>query len=910
VQQVPGAERLIIGELSGNIFSFPKDPASSEADPVIDLKVKMAAGGRGLRLFDMAFHPQFSRNRYVFLCYVHPGEQPNTRVSRFELSADSPPRILPASEKVLLTWRSGGHNGGCLRFGPDGFLYISTGDSSPANTPDVHNVAQDTSNLFASILRIDVDHEALGKHYSIPADNPFRDLSSARPEVWAYGLRNPWRMAFDTNTGDLWAADVGWETWEMIHLVKPGGNYGWSVVEGRKPMRDDVPRGPTPIIPPVKDYPRSEAGSVTGGVVYAGTRLPKLTGAFVYGDYVTGKIWASRREGDTYSHRELAASGLRIVAFAEGGSGELYVLDHGFDKGQIYELLPNETPKQDHPFPRKLSQTGLVASVKSLEPAAGVIPYSINAEPWMDGGYAHRWLALPGGSQIGIGENQQLSFPDGTVLVKTIFLKTDPGSQPLRVETQLLHLEAATWRPYTYAWNEAQDDALLVDATGVNQVLRLAASSSEPASREQTWRFASRSECARCHKAPVGPVLGFDVQQLYRDQVYGGLRKNQFQALAETGVLGGPAPEECKSVLADPHDASADLNDRARSYLHVNCSVCHTHGGDPTNTLFFRRQLGLEETKTLIEPSAGAFGITDARVLGPGDPCGSVILYRMTKLGYARMPRVGSRVVDSRGLALIHDWIAALGQERRTTKPQSDGADKASIQRLTVGDALPAAERDSTILQLLSTTRGALALVSHIHKGALADPVRQRALDLGAASSSPNIRGLFETFVPESRRRVVLGHHILPEVILDHKGDVARGKRLYFSEAIPCRNCHAIGVQAESLGPDLKESVKQYSERPELLAEILDPSAKIAPEYSPYVLVTKAGRAHTGLIIEKTDMTVVLKNTDKELIRVPTSDVALLEQQEQSLMPDLLLRDMTAQEVADLLAFLLSMRES
>jgi putative heme-binding domain-containing protein len=272
------------------------------------------------------------------------------------------------------------------------------------------------------------------------------------------------------------------------------------------------------------------------------------------------------------------------------------------------------------------------------------------------------------------------------------------------------------------------------------------------------------------------------------------------------------------------------------------------------------------------------------------------------------MPRVGSRVVDSRGLALIHTWIAALGQERRATKPPPDCADETSIQRLTVGDALPAAERDNTILQLLSTTRGALALVSHIHKGALADPVRQRALDLGAESSSPNIRGLFETFFPESQRRVVLGHHILPEVILEHQGDKARGKQIYFSEATQCKDCHAIGEQGKSLGPDLKESVKAYNERPELLSQILDPSAKIAPEYSQYVLVTQEGQAHTGLIVEKTATTVVLKNTDKELIRVPTSDVALLEKQQKSLMPDLLLRDMTAQEAADLLAFLLSIR--
>ena len=915
-QQVPGAERLIVGELYGKILSFPKDPTTSQADAVIDLiecvseelRAQVAAESSSLFLFDMAFHPRFLSNHYVFLCYVHPGEQPRIRVSRFTMSPGDPPQILPTSERVLIRWPFGGHNGGCLRFGPDGFLYISTGDHSPPNTPDINNVGQDTGNLFASILRIDVDREDSSKHYSIPADNPFQGHPSARPEVWAYGLRNTWRMAFDASTGDLWAADVGWETWEMIHLVKPGGNYGWSIVEGRKPMRSDVAPGPTPIIPPVKDYPRSEAGSVTGGVVYAGARLPKLTGSFVYGDYVTGKVWASRREGDAYSHRELASSPLHIVAFAEGHSGELYVVDHGIEIGQLYELIPNEAPRQEQPFPRKLSQTGLFTSVKSLEPAAGVIPYSINAEPWMDGGHARRWVGLPGSSSIEIGKSSQPKFPEGTVLVKTILLDSAPRSQPRRVETQLLHLEAATWRPYTYAWNEAQDDALLVDAKGLNRVLHLPAPGSEPGGREQTWRFASRSECLRCHKTPVGPVLGFDLRQLAGDPTSGETHKNQLQALRETGVLGGPAPREYRSTLTDPHDTSADLDKRARSYLHVNCSVCHNHGVDPTNELFFPHQLSLDETGTLEEPSVGAFGISDARILTPGDPLGSTLLYRLAKLGYARMPRVGSRVVDARGLTLIHDWIATLGKETGPRKPQLNRREAASIRRLTARDTLPSEERDRTIHELLRTTRGALALVVQIHQGALKGSIRQRAIDLGAESSSPNIRGLFETFVPESQRRVVLGPHPLPELILEHKGDRARGEQIYFSEATPCKNCHAIGAQGESLGPNLKESLTKYSERPELLSHILDPSAKIAPEYSQYVLVTQAGQAHTGLLVEKTATTLVLKNTDKELIRVDAEDVVLLEKQQKSLMPDLLLRDMTAQEVADLLTFLLSIR--
>ena len=189
-----------------------------------------------------------------------------------------PPRCDPKSEKVLITWLAGGHNGGDLHFGNDGYLYISTGDGASPNPPDRSNTGQDISDLLSSILRIDVDHEDKDRPYAIPADNPFIKTPKARPEVWAYGFRNPWRMSFDRPTGDLWVGDVGWELWEMIYRVKRGGNYGWSVMEGPQAVRPESKRGPTPILPPNLAFPHTEAASITGGYVYRGNKLKELQG--------------------------------------------------------------------------------------------------------------------------------------------------------------------------------------------------------------------------------------------------------------------------------------------------------------------------------------------------------------------------------------------------------------------------------------------------------------------------------------------------------------------------------------------------------------------------------------------------------------------------------------------------------
>jgi glucose/arabinose dehydrogenase len=287
----PGSERLFVGEQAGVLYSFADRP-DAKADVFFDLRTEIKTihlhpeASAIEAVYGLAFHAEFEKNRQCFVCYtLRPKKRQQnlkdgTRVSRFTVRNTDPPRVDPMSEEIVLTFLQGGHNGGDLHFGTDGMLYISTGDAANPNPPDPLKTGQDISDLLSSILRIDVDHKDPGKNYAVPKDNPFVGLKGAAPEVWAYGFRNPWRMAFDRKTGELFVGDVGWELWESVHRVVKGGNYGWSAVEGPQPIRPER-IGPTPIRPALIELPHTIACSVTGGRVYYGRKFPELKGAYV-----------------------------------------------------------------------------------------------------------------------------------------------------------------------------------------------------------------------------------------------------------------------------------------------------------------------------------------------------------------------------------------------------------------------------------------------------------------------------------------------------------------------------------------------------------------------------------------------------------------------------------------------------
>ncbi|MBI4584793.1 MAG: PQQ-dependent sugar dehydrogenase [Planctomycetes bacterium] len=918
VAGAPGLDRLFVAELNGKVFSFPNHPACAQAD--LSLELPKFEGATPI-IYGLEFHPQFEKNRFVYLCYVTRNELPDgTRVSRFEVSREEPPRIDLRSETVIITWLSGGHNGGCLKFGKEGCLYISTGDAVGPSPPDTKETGQDIGDLLSSILRIDVERRENGRNYAIPEDNPFRNVSGACPEIWAYGFRNPWKMGIDPDTGDLWIGDVGWEMWELVDRVQRGGNYGWSITEGRQRVRSEGKIGPTPILPPTVEHPHSEAASITGGLFYRGRKLPELAGAYIYGDWVTGKIWGLRAKGGQVAwHRELVDTPLHIVGFGEDSARELYILDYDIT-GQLYRLVPNPEEDESRSFPRRLSETGLFASTVDLDPAPGVIPYSINAEMWADRAFGQRWLAVPDGRAIDPGDPLAWKFPEGTVLVKTFFLELEQGNPASRrrIETQLLHFEKNDWRPYSYVWNDEGSDAALAEARGLKLDLKISAGGAPGGVREETWSISSRAECSHCHNPWAGTVLGLNTYQLNKPQSAAGAPENQLDRWQRLGIFHPPLPQPADQLprLDNPHDPAAGLEERARAYLHVNCAHCHRFGGGTTSTLQLQRNVLLKDAAAAgVRPLLGSFGIEGAALIAPGDPFGSVVYYRMAKLGSGRMPRLSAREVDARGLELIGDWIAGLpggsgGGAGSTVKPEDEAALKILITTHPANDNLTVNEtlQGPAAIHLLSSTRGALALLKLLDTASLPDALRQQVLQLAADHPNPEARDLFERFIPASRRKKRLGSDLDPMAILALSGSSERGRQVFLkNSAAQCKNCHAIQGTGGTIGPDLSRIGAKY-QRPALLQHLIEPSREIAPEYAAYLLGTRGGEMLSGVLVRETDQEVVLKDVGSQLHAVPRRQVKLLVRQEKSLMPEQLLSDLTAQEAADLLEFLATLK--
>lgn len=934
----PGTDRLFVVERFGRVFSFPGDPRTGKADLLLDLNAVLGRSApRTIAAYGFAAHPQFARNGYVYVTYVIDlaNELPKgTRVSRFRVLPVDPPRCDPGSEQILIEWPCGGHNGGCLKFGPDGCLYIATGDSS--GIADQYLTGQDLGTLAGKILRIDVDHADSGKAYRVPKDNPFVDLAGARPEIWAYGLRQPWKMSFDRATGDLWTGNVGQDLWEQIYIIERGGNYGWSVMEGSHPFRPERARGPTPILMPVVEHDHANFRSITGGFVYRGKRLEELAGAYLYGDYDTGRIWMlryDRRNKAVTEHRELVDSSLRLVGFAEDADGELYLLDHV--SGRISRLVPNPAENRADQFPRRLSETGLFASTEDHHPAPGVIPYSVLAPQWCDGAMKERFLALPGRSQIVFeaitypqpapGSRAGWKFPDGAVIVETLSLEMETGNRASRrrIETRILHHERLAgseeigdqyWQGYTYIWNDDQTDAVLLeDPQGHDRTFTIRDRSAPGGRRQQTWHFPSRTECTVCHNMAAKYVLGLQTLQVNKEHDYGGVTANQLATFEQLGLFTRPLPTSPEEIprLVDYRDRSQDLDLRGRAYLHANCSHCHRKWGGGNADFQLLASLELAETGTVgVRPGQGTFHIADAGVIAPRDPYRSVLFYRMATLGPGRMPRIGSTVVDDAGVKLIHDWIRQLpGAGIVSGAPFRNSAKvTAAVDELrSMGDA-PPEELHRRIDPLLESTSAALRLMDALADESFPAEVRDAVVDRATQSQATQVRDLFQRFLPEERRIKRLGSVIRPEQILALSGDAERGRKLFFEvSGVQCRNCHRIGGRGTEVGPDLDEIGKKYN-RAQLLETILDPSKQIEPKYLVHLVETKQGRVHTGLVVTRDGTKVVLKDANNKLTELPAADVELIVPQQKSLMPDLLLRDLTAEQVADLTEFLRTLK--
>lgn len=327
------SNRLFVVEQEGTVTVFKNETAVPSKQTFLDIRNKVEDSGNEEGLLGLAFHPQYKTNGYLYVNYTA-NNPDRTVISRFKVSATNPNVADPASEVVLLTVAQpySNHNGGQVSFGPDGFLYIAVGDGGSGGDPQGNG--QNKSTLLGKILRIDVDKQVTGKKYTIPSDNPFAgNKSGYKEEIYAYGMRNPWRLSFDPVTKKLWTGDVGQNAYEEIDIIEKGGNYGWNIMEGThcyEPKRNCNQQG---LKLPVWEYPRKDGVSITGGFVYRGTALPELKGKYIYADYGSGNLWAL--DATSFFNTLLMESNLNVASFGVDPKNELYIC--AFD-GKIYTL--------------------------------------------------------------------------------------------------------------------------------------------------------------------------------------------------------------------------------------------------------------------------------------------------------------------------------------------------------------------------------------------------------------------------------------------------------------------------------------------------------------------------------------------------------------------------------------------
>ncbi|MEM7012681.1 MAG: PQQ-dependent sugar dehydrogenase, partial [Verrucomicrobiota bacterium] len=660
-------------------------------------------------IYDTALHPSFSANGYIYLGRNGPGSVPrhqrSSEVVRYTVNPASG-EFDPDSLLKIIGWTSGGHDGAAVEFGDEGLLFITSGDGT--NDSDTDNQGQGLDHLRAKVLRINVDKPGKSAPYSVPPDNPFVDMSGARPETWAYGFRNPWRMTYDAKSKQLWVGNNGQDWLEQVYLVERGANYGWSIFEGSKEFRPNRKRGPTPISGPTLEHHHQESRSLTGGVVYRGSNLEKIDGAYIYGDHSTGKIWGAKHDGEKVTwNEEIADTTLAITDFEQLPDGQLLVADHRA-KGGIYKLVPKNAEDTSAAFPRKLSETGLFDSIADHKVKATLLPYSVNSPHWMDGAEAERFLILPeqaGDRPLGFHMLNTWNLPSRSAFMQTLTVRGK------RIETRILAQHDNEWAGYTYRWNDTQTDAELVAAEGVT----------EPMDGGAPWRFPSRAECMTCHTRAAGFVLGFRTAQLNREHDYDGFTANQLDVFERLGWLrtswgtdtftaekqniairsarareardfelvdqlneerrqkygtrlqrgarGGSMLSHSPDRLprmAHPADESADLETRARSYLATNCSHCHRGAGGGNSP--FELTFGLDTDNLLVIDEPAVHGMpgmpSDAEIFVVStDSKPAVLLTRVAIRGPGQMPPLCTNTPDTVGTAVLAKWLESLAKK-------------------------------------------------------------------------------------------------------------------------------------------------------------------------------------------------------------------------------------------------------
>lgn len=697
-----GSGRMMVVERRGTIQMLYEHAEGCTKQLFLDIsaQVEQRPDRAEQGLLGLAFHPKYndpnSPHRGDFYVYYTARVEGGTtnRLSRFFALDERIDGVKAGSETVLIDQpdHNQSHNGGSLLFGSDGFLYLALGDDG-AFDPNPH--AQSiTNDLFSGIIRLDVDCQGgtishppkrqptTGKTvgYFIPSDNPFVGHPNALEEFYAIGLRNPWRMSFDRETGLLYVTDPGDRRREEISVVRAGSNCEWAYKEGSLDRQKFVPESlPQPkdylgvATPPLFEYSRDAAHRcVIGGHVYRGKQFPELVGKYVYADQ-SGRIYSLELTdgGQRATKNELISvlphPGIGISSLGEDAAGELYfcsIGDLATETGRVYRL--KRTPNEDWTqVPETLADTQLFANWKALQPAAGVEPYEVKQAFWSDGAEKKRWIKLPSHKQVRLGQHSSLRYPTGTVFVKHFDLATDQRRpykrRPLETRVLVCDDEGGTYGT-TYRWSTDAQSSRIVVQSETEEIPIVQADSSQTT---QTWFYPGRFDCALCHNSASGQVLGFTLKQLDREVVCpDGTSEPQVDRLIREEIVSGELLTVTKSSypqLTPLEDESASLEARVRSYIDVNCSVCHN-----PNTRFSAFDARLErplQEQGLIDGYAYHHGTMGPhkRIVKPGDVALSVLHLRMSSADpVLRMPPLGSTVVDEKAAEVIREWIESL----------------------------------------------------------------------------------------------------------------------------------------------------------------------------------------------------------------------------------------------------------
>ena len=654
---VPGEVRNVVVTQGGQVRVFQDDQNTNTSSVVLDLALTtdFTSGGE-TGLLGLAFDPDFSVNRAFYVQYT--AQSPlRTIIARFTWNKTTDRADLASEHRLLeIPQPFSNHKAGMIAFGPDRQLYIAQGDGGSGNDPN--NNAQNRNSLLGKMLRITPPLPPSTAAYTIPADNPFATSLSARQEIWATGLRNPFRFSFDRESGLLWAGDVGQNAIEEIDIIRRGLNYGWRVLEGTRANFPNDVQSP-PYEGPVIEYDHSLGVAVIGGYVYRGARLPALFGSYLYGDFGSGRIWALSYDGTRVTSNTQIGTLASVSSFGEDNAGELRLVTLS---GTLHQLTVANGGGSAPPV--LLSQTGLFSNLASPTPVAGLIEYDINHAFWSDGARKRRWFAIPNGTRITFDATGAWQFPVGAVIVKQFEIETQEGvpASRRRLETRVLARRASGWFGLVYKWRSDGSDADLL-ADGQREAINI-----QTASGTQTidYEYPARSDCLRCHNTAAGSILGLRTAQLNRTFTYSLASDNQLRALNHIGLF----TSDIFSANSDPaqysvtpaiDSTSATLTQRARAYLDTNCAFCHQPNSGTPVDIDLRATTALNATNTLNQPpQAGNLGITNAAIIASSSKERSVLWQRMRNLDATRMPPLASHRVDTGGVDLIGRWIDSL----------------------------------------------------------------------------------------------------------------------------------------------------------------------------------------------------------------------------------------------------------